>query len=369
MMDKKDYQTNDFKNIVLKNIPLIDVRAPIEYEKGTFINSINIPILNNEERHIIGICYKEKGNEEATKLGYKLVSGKIKEERIKSWVNYIKSNENVMIYCFRGGSRSKIAQEWIIESLNKDILRLRGGYKAFRNYLLDSLSIEKQNYKPIVLTGYTGSGKTKLLKKLDNSIDLEGIANHRGSSFGSHISPQPTQINFENNLAYDLIKKQNKGFKTIVFEDEGKNIGKNFIPQEFFNYFHSGNIVLLSSSLDERVNNTLIEYVKDAQEEYIQNFGFEEGLNEWFKYIYSSMERLKKRLGCDRFKKVLDELTLSYNTQIKTGNIEYHKNWIELFLKEYYDPLYSYGLEKNKDKIIFEGNSLEVMEYLKNSSY
>lgn len=369
MMDKKDYQTNDFKNIVLKNIPLIDVRAPIEYEKGAFINSINIPILNNEERHIIGICYKEKGNEEATKLGYKLVSGKIKEERIKSWVNYIKSNENVMIYCFRGGSRSKIAQEWIIESLNKDILRLRGGYKAFRNYLLDSLSIEKQNYKPIVLTGYTGSGKTKLLKKLDNSIDLEGIANHRGSSFGSHISPQPTQINFENNLAYDLIKKQNKGFKTIVFEDEGKNIGKNFIPQEFFNYFHSGNIVLLSSSLDERVNNTLIEYVKDAQEEYIQNFGFEEGLNEWFKYIYSSMERLKKRLGGDRFKKVLDELTLSYNTQIKTGNIEYHKNWIELFLKEYYDPLYSYGLEKNKDKIIFEGNSLEVMEYLKNSSY
>ena len=365
MMDKKDYQTNDFENIVLNNIPLIDVRAPIEYEKGAFINSINIPILNNEERHIIGICYKEKGNEEATKLGYKIVSGNVKEERINSWINYINSNENAMLYCFRGGSRSRIAQEWIIEALNKDILRLRGGYKAFRNYLIDSLSVDKQNYKPLVITGYTGSGKTKLLKKLDNAIDLEGLANHRGSSFGSHICPQPTQINFENNLAYDLIKKQHKKFKTIVFEDEGKNIGKSFIPQDFFNFFHNGDKILLIASLEERINNTLTEYVKDAQEEYIQYYGFETGLNEWFKYIYSSMDRLKKKLGGDRFKKVLDELTFAYNEQIKTGKIEYHKNWIELFLKEYYDPMYSYNLEKDRDKIIFEGNSLEVLEYLK----
>ncbi|MGG7057320.1 hypothetical protein ACQPUZ_03405 [Clostridium tertium] len=110
----------------MNNTPLIDVRAPIEYGKGAFINSINIPILNNEERHIIGICYKEKGNEEATKLGYKIVSGSIKEQRITAWINYIKSNENAMLYCFRGGSRSRIAQECIIESLKKDILRLGG---------------------------------------------------------------------------------------------------------------------------------------------------------------------------------------------------------------------------------------------------
>ena len=317
---------------------------------------------------MIGICYKEKGNEEATKLGYKLVSGKIREDRINSWINFIETHKNTMIYCFRGGSRSRIAQEWISEALNKDILRLKGGYKAFRNYLIENLSIQNQNYKPIILTGYTGSGKTKILKNIDNSIDLEGIANHRGSSFGSHVSPQPTQVNFENNLAYDLIKKQSKNFEYLIFEDEGKNIGKNFIPQEFYEFFHSGKKILVSSTIEERVENTLVEYVIDSQKEYINYYGIENGLAEWFNYIYSSMDRLKKKLGGDRFKKVLDELNFAYKTQLSSGNIDYHKYWIELFLKEYYDPMYSYTLQndRNNKTIIFEGNSKEVLEYLKN---
>ena len=366
MIDKKLYELKDFKSIVLNNIPLIDVRAPIEFEKGAFINSINMPILNNEERHIIGICYKEKGNEEATKLGYRLVSGKIKEDRVNMWISFIKENPETIIYCFRGGSRSRIAQEWINEELNMDVPRILGGYKAFRNYLLNSLAKENQNYTPLVLSGYTGSGKTKLLKELKNSIDLEGIANHRGSSFGAHVKPQPTQINFENNLAYDLIKAQDVGYKYLVFEDEGKNIGKNFIPQEFFNFFRSGDIILLSSSLEERIENTLKEYVIDAQIEYTNLYGYEEGLNKWFNYIYSSMDRLKKRLGGDKFKKVINELNFAYKNQLSTGNIDYHKYWIELFLKEYYDPLYKYSLESVKDKIIFSGNYSDVSDYLEN---
>lgn len=366
-MLKKDNQTSEFKEIVINNIPLIDVRAPIEYEKGSFFNSTNIPILNNEERHLVGICYKEKGNDEATKLGYSLVSGKTKEDRLNSWIRFINANENAMLYCFRGGSRSRIAQEWIGETLNKDILRLNGGYKAFRNYLIENLSLESQNYTPIILTGYTGSGKTKILKKLNNSIDLEGIANHRGSSFGSHVSPQPTQINFENNLAYNLIKKQNKGFKYLIFEDEGKNIGKNFIPQDFFNFFHNGKKILVSSTIDERIENTLNEYVIDAQKEYLTYYGVEDGLTEWFNYIYSSMDRLKKKIGGDRFKKVLDELNFAYKIQLTSGKIEFHKYWIELFLKEYYDPMYNYTLEKDKNNntIIFQGNSSTVIEYIK----
>ncbi len=96
--------TNDFKSIVLNDTKLIDVRAPIEYEKGAILNSINLPILSNEERHIIGICYKEKGNEEATKLGFKLVSGSVKEERVNSWVKYFRENPNTIIHCFRGGT-------------------------------------------------------------------------------------------------------------------------------------------------------------------------------------------------------------------------------------------------------------------------
>lgn len=365
MINMKYPLINDFKKIVLEDIPLIDVRAPIEYEKGSFLNSFNSPILNNEERHIIGICYKEKGNEEATKLGYKLVSGKNKDVKLKSWVEFIKANPSTMLYCFRGGSRSRIAQEWITDALGKEIYRLEGGYKAFRNYLIDSLSKENQNYKPIVLTGFTGSGKTIVLKTIENSIDLEGLANHRGSSFGAHTNPQPTQINFENNLAYSLIKCKENKFKHIIFEDEGRNIGKNFIPQDFFNYFHSGSVVFLEASLEERVENTLKEYVIDSQIEYINKFGKDLGLSEWFNYIYSSMDRVKKKLGGDRFKVVLNELDLAYKNQLSTNSIDSHKSWIEVFLKEYYDPLYKYSLENIEDKVIFRGNSKEVSEFLK----
>lgn len=364
MINTKYPLTNDFKKIVLEEIPLIDVRAPIEYEKGAFLNSFNFPILNNEERHIIGICYKEKGNEEATKLGYKLVSGKTKDDRVNSWISFIESNPNAILYCFRGGSRSRIAQEWITNELKKEIYRIEGGYKAFRNYLIDSLALENQNYTPIILTGFTGSGKTILLNKLDNSIDLEGLANHRGSSFGAHTTPQPTQVNFENNLAYSLIKHKEKAFKHIILEDEGKNVGRNFIPLDLFNYFNSGNVVLLDVSLEERVENTLKEYVIDAQKEYKNKFGEELGLNEWFNYIYSSMDRLKKKLGGDRFKIVLDELELAFKNQLSTGRFEKHKNWIEVFLKDYYDPLYKYSLEKKKEKVIFRGNSHEVLSFL-----
>lgn len=357
--------TNNFKKIILEDTPLIDVRAPIEYEKGAFLSSFNSPILTNEERHIIGICYKEKGNEEATKLGYKLVSGKVKEERINSWVNFIKRNPSSMLYCFRGGSRSRIAQEWVSEALGMEIYRLEGGYKAFRNYLINSLSIEKQNYKPLILTGFTGSGKTILLKKLENSIDLEGLANHRGSAFGCHATPQPTQINFENNLAYEIIKITEKKFNHVIFEDESKNIGKDFIPKDFFEFFHSGNMIFLEATLEERIENTLKEYVIDSQEEYCNKFGSDTGLDEWFNYIYSSIKKVKKKLGGDRERLLINEFNSAFKNQLSTNSVDSHKKWIEIFLKDYYDPLYGYSLNRNKDKIIFKGNFKSTLEYLK----
>ena len=122
--------------------------------------------------------------------------------------------------------------------------------------------------------------------------------------------------------------------------------------------------MFLEASLEERIENTLKEYVIDSQIEYVNKFGKDLGLNEWFNYIYSSMDRVKKKLGGDRFKVVLNELNLAYNNQLSTNSMDAHKNWIEIFLKEYYDPLYKYSLENNKDKIIFRGNSLEVNEFL-----
>lgn len=357
--------TNDFKSIVLNDTKLIDVRAPIEYEKGAILNSINLPILSNEERHIIGICYKEKGNEEAIKLGFKLVSGRVKEERVNSWVKYFRENPNTIIHCFRGGYRSTIAQEWIYEATGQYIVKLEGGYKAFRNHLINSLEPENIKSKPLVLTGYTGSGKTILLNKLKNSIDLEGIAHHRGSTFGHFITPQKTQINFENSLAYSVIKHEDKNYKYMILEDESKNIGKNFIPKGFYNHFHSGDVIFLDATVEERVENILQEYVVNGQKEHIEALKYRDlALESWLNDMVSSIERVKGKLGGDRMKIIIEELKLAYKTQIQTNSIDRHRNWIELFLTNYYDPMYKHSIDKSNRNVIFKGNSIEVLEYI-----
>ena len=357
--------TNDFKSIVLNDIKLIDVRAPIEYEKGAMLNSINLPILSNEERHIIGICYKEKGNEDATKLGYKLVSGSVKEERVNSWVKHFRENPSTMIYCFRGGSRSTIAQSWIYEAIGQDIVKLEGGYKAFRKYLINTFEPENIKSKPLVLTGYTGSGKTILLNKLKNSIDLEGIAHHRGSTFGHFITPQPTQINFENSLAYSLIKHEDKKYKYMILEDESKNIGKNYIPKGFYDHFHNGDVIFLNAAVEERVENILEEYVINGQRDHIESLKHRDlGLESWLNDMVASIEKVKGRLGGDRMKLIIEEIKLAYKIQTETGCIDRHRNWIELFLTNYYDPMYKYCIDKSNRNVIFKGNSREVVEYI-----
>lgn len=356
---------NDFKNIVINNIPLIDVRAPIEYEKGAFSNSINLPLMNNEERHLVGIRYKEEGNEEAVKLGHQLVNGAIKKERVDKWITQINKNPDTVLYCFRGGQRSKISQEWIYEATGIIIPRLEGGYKAFRNFLIQSLEPAEQKCIPILLGGYTGSGKTILLKKLHNFIDLEGLANHRGSSFGKQFTPQPTQINFENNLAYALINLSHKGYRYMVLEDEGNHIGKCFIPKPMAGYFNSGGLVILETPFDERVQITLDEYVIQAQTQYIKELGNDQGLVEWHKYIDSSLYRIKNRLGGLRYGQIKEALDTAFSQQLQTVSYKLHENWIGYLLKEYYDPMYQYQIENTDKKILFKGNAEDVLTYFK----
>lgn len=358
--------TNDFHKIILDQIPLIDVRAPIEFNNGSFINATNLPIMNDEERHLVGICYKEQGNAAAVTLGHQLVSGDIKEARINAWASHLDKYPDSMMYCFRGGSRSQISQQWIKDATGKEITRLEGGYKAFRHYIINLLEPTEQTSIPVILGGYTGSGKTILLRKLENAIDLEAIAHHRGSSFGQHIAPQPTQINFENNLAYALVKHQAKGYKHMILEDEGRNVGTNFLPLALATYFSTGNLVVLEAPLEERIQITLDEYVVQSQAEYIKTYSLESvALQEWFNYITSSMHRVKKRLGGDRFKQVLTAFEEAFTAQLATGSYAPHEAWIKLFLDDYYDPMYRYQLEHTTKKIVFRGNRHEVLVYLK----
>lgn len=356
--------TDDFKKIVVEETPLIDVRAPIEFANGAFINAVNLPIMNDEERRLVGICYKEQGNEMATKLGHELVSGAVKDERIAAWKAQLERDPKTLIYCFRGGQRSGISQRWIYEATGREVPRLAGGYKAFRQFLIDNLAPEAQTSQPILLGGCTGSGKTLLLNGIENFVDLEGLANHRGSSFGAHVHAQPTQIQFENDLAYRLIQHREAGHKHLILEDEGSHVGRCYLPKPLAAFFGSGELVLLDVTLEERVEITSDEYVVEAQKRYDQVFGQDKGHGEWAKQILGNLERIKNRLGGDRYKQIVLLFEEADRLQLSTGSTDAHKSWVEVLLTQYYDPMYLYQIEKRKDTIVFRGNAQAVKAYL-----
>jgi len=353
---------DDFRSIVLNNTPLIDVRAPVEFKKGAFFNAVNLPIMSDEERHEVGICYKNKGNEKAIELGHELVSGDIKEQRVQAWLGFMDANPDALLYCFRGGQRSRIAQEWIGER-GREIVRLKGGYKAFRSYLLDELENSYKQFKPIFLGGRTGSGKTIELKKMQNAIDLEALANHRGSSFGRKITPQTSQIDFENNLIYKIIQKLEEGFKTLVFEDEGKHVGSVFMPDSFIEILPNTPLVILEREMDKRIEITLNEYVLDAQKMY-ESAGYKDALEAWQLDIKSAMERIKRRLGDQRYREVYAIFEEALGEQKRSGSYEKYRDWVEYLLREYYDPMYDYQIQKRSHLIAFRGDAKEVHEYI-----
>ena len=356
--------TNDFHRIVVEDIPLIDVRAPVEFAAGAFPNAVNLPLMNDEERRLVGICYKQKGQAAAIALGHELVSGEIKASRIAAWKAFVEANPTALIYCFRGGMRSQLSQEWAEEAVGREILRLEGGYKAFRNYLIDRLDPVHFTSTPVVLGGRTGSGKTLLLHRLGNAVDLEALANHRGSSFGRFIDPQPTQIDFENGLAWALIQHEEAGHRHLVVEDEGRHVGSRYIPQPLVEHFAEAAVVLLETPLAERVQITFDEYVTAAQTLFAEAYG-EDGLSQWLEDIQGSVLRIRKRLGGERLKRINQLLQDAYGHQLATGSSEEHKRWVEVLLVEYYDPMYDYQLENKKQKIVFRGNADDVRDYIK----
>ncbi len=355
--------TDDFERLVTENIPLIDVRAPVEFARGAFPSAVNLPLMNDKEREAVGIRYKNNGNEAAVKLGHQLVSGEIKEARIDAWQHFIDTHPSAVLYCFRGGQRSRISQQWLHER-GYPITRIKGGYKAFRNYLLHALETMEGRFTPILLGGRTGSGKTLLLHEIDHMVDLEGLAKHRGSAFGRKIEPQPTQINFENSLAFDLIQKLHAGYTHLVFEDEGKNVGRLYLPEKFFQTIAKAGLVILETPLHERVQITFDEYVTLAQQEYMKHYGETEGLMQWAKSITDSLDRIQRRLGSERHREVLQIFKEAYRLQLNEGSTEAHKKWIEPLLRDYYDPMYDYQLQKRGIKPIFRGDRNEVKAFL-----
>ena len=336
-------------SLLEKQTPLIDVRAPIEFKKGSLPTSVNLPILLDDERHQVGKTYKKFGSGPATDLGFNLVSGDLKEKRVKKWLNFISDNPSAQIYCARGGQRSKIAQEWIAEK-GVSIPKIEGGFKSLRNECLNFIEKACSDEKKwIVIAGMTGTNKTCIISLLNNGIDLEGLANHRGSAFGGFETPQPSPINFENSLACNYVQIKNK---TVIFEDESRTIGRLVIPEKFYNRIISSEIVIINEPIDVRVDHIYKEYVHDALVNHTND--------DLKRKLSDQLSKISKRLGMDNFIKINEQIQIAFQKDSR----ESHHIWIYELLTNYYDKMYHYQLEKKKDRCIFSGSWKEVKKYL-----
>ena len=354
---------SDYSALFLQGGTLLDVRAPVEFTKGAFPGAVNLPLMNDEERHKVGICYKHSGQDAAIALGHRLVSGSIKEERIAAWVDFARRNPDGVMYCFRGGLRSQLSQSWLKEA-GIAYPRVIGGYKAMRGFLLETIERAVAECRFIVLGGMTGTGKTDIILPLPHGLDLEGHAHHRGSSFGRHATEQPAQIDFENRLAIDILKKRHAGAACFVVEDEGQFIGRCTLPLELHQAMKQAPIVWLEDSQENRVQRILRDYVINLGQEFVALHGQEQGMSLFAERLRMSLDNIRKRLGDLRWRQLRQIMDAALETQQQTGDIELHREWISGLLEQYYDPMYVYQRQQKASRIVFAGDRAEVSAYL-----
>jgi len=355
--------TSNYRKIFLSDAPLIDLRAPCEFEQGAFPSSINLPLMSDYERKEVGICYKQDGQGSAIKLGHQLVQGELKRARVNAWVTFAQENlDNGYFYCFRGGLRSRVSQQWLSEA-GINLPLIKGGYKAMRTYLIAETERIVDSSQIQIVTGLTGSAKTKLLIKQKNSIDLEGLANHRGSSFGKRLSPQPSQINFENNLAVRLLKHEQNAKPFLLLEDEGRLIGARSLPLFLKNKMEQSPLIMIEESFEFRVEQIYNDYVVSMINEFELEYG-DLGLNRYRDYLIRATQKIKKRLGAVGLKDTMMLIEKAIMHQQKSRFLGKHKDWIVYLLEKYYDPMYKFQIMKKQNRIKFVGSTVEVKEYL-----
>ncbi|PTS84252.1 tRNA 2-selenouridine(34) synthase MnmH [Pseudomonas sp. HMWF032] len=356
--------SSNYRDIFLNDVPMMDARAPVEFSKGAFPGVLNLPLMDDSERQRVGTCYKQHGQDAAIALGHQLVSGQVKAERVAAWAAFAKANPQGYLYCFRGGLRSQITQQWLAE-VGIDYPRIIGGYKAMRSFLLETTQQAVAECDFVILGGLTGTGKTDVLVQLNNSLDLEGHANHRGSSFGKRASGQPAQIDFENRLAIDLLKQRARGTEQFVLEDEGRMVGSCTVPLALYQGMQQYPLVWLEDAFEDRVERILRDYVVNLCAEFIALHGEEEGFQRYAERLLQSLSNIQKRLGGERYQRLLAIMQAALDEQQRTGTVALQRAWIEGLLREYYDPMYAYQRENKAARIEFVGDQDEVLGYLK----
>lgn len=303
-----------------ETIPVIDVRTPLEFAHAHIPDAHNLPIFSNDERVQVGTTYKQKSREAAILLGFDLTGPK--------WSGFIKQalkiapQKKILIHCWRGGMRSG-AMAWALNLYGFEVFLLEGGYKRYRNWVLDQF---KETYSIHILGGMTGSGKTKTLTRLkDHSqqvIDLEDLAQHQGSSYGSLGQLiQPGQEQFENLLARELNKIDKN--TPLWLEDESLSIGRCFIPNPIFHQMRQAPVMKIIVPFQERVDFLVKEYgVLDKE------------------FLIESTLRIGKRLGPE---------------QTRDAVLAIRENRMDDFIKivlVYYDKTYANGQGKREKESI-----------------
>ncbi len=298
-------------------LPLLDVRTPAEFERGHIPGALNFPLFSNEERVIIGTLYKQEGKDAAVQKGLEIVGPKLAD--FAKQAKKLAKNKEIMLHCWRGGMRSG-SMAWLLETAGLRPKVLVGGYKAYRQSIFKTFDERKLKLK--ILSGRTGSGKTLILQAMQQKghqiIDLEGLANHKGSSFGAiGESPQPKTEHFEN-LLHQAIMSLDPS-QTIWVENESRGIGSVYIPEGFWNQMLQAPIVNISIPDKNRLDILTEIYVnKDS------------------KLLVEAFSRIQRKIGGLNYKLAIEALQAN----------DYRKAAQYALL--YYDKAYNYGLESKK---------------------
>ena len=297
-------------------VPIIDVRTPSEFLDGHIPGAINIPVFSDKERAMVGTTYKQIGKVEAIDQGLGLVGPKM--QSLAQEAQKMAFNGGLKLYCWRGGMRSE-KMAWLFELVGIDTFVLDGGYKGYRLYINQTFA-ELSNL--IVLQGPTGSGKTAILNALktqgEQVIDLEGLANHKGSAFGGlGMAEQPTTQQFQSNI-FEILKDFDLSRRVWV-ESESMSIGRVYLPETLWKKMNQANRVIIELSRQDRLNRIIKEYGAFRSAD-----------------LASRIKNLTQRLGGNNVKSALEAIA---DNDISTA--------ADILLK-YYDKAYSYSADKYK---------------------
>lgn len=301
------------------SLPLIDVRSEGEFEAGHIRNACNIPLLNNSERVIVGTTYKQKGQREAIQEGFRLVGPRLAGMMLEA--ERIAPNREVIVHCWRGGMRSSNFAQFVgMAGIASHVLS--GGYKVYRQAALDMF---RERLNLISITGCTGSGKSDVLRELarqgEQVVDLERLANHKGSAFGHLFQPpQPTTEQFQNDLFEQLLSFDRT--RRIWVEDESIAIGKIFLPPDFWSQLHNSPLIRMEVPKPVRISRLVDEYGASDRDEFL-----------------SIMARISKKLGGQHFIAAREKL------------LENDMHTVMDILLTYYDKAYLRSMEKRSAQL------------------